>query len=75
MTSYRIANCSRVAAIVVAAAIALSVCSGKNSTQQRVLSGGAIGAGTVIDRVTGGNPVAGAILGGAAGAAGGCIYD
>ena len=55
----------------------LAGCSGMSTTQQRVLSGGAIGAGSgaVIGAVTGGSPGVGAAVGGAAGAAGGYIYD
>lgn len=53
-------------------------CTGLNSTEQRMLSGGAIGAGTgaVVGAVTGGLGVAtGAAIGAAAGAAGGYIVD
>lgn len=53
-------------------------CSGMNSTEQRMLSGGAIGAGTgaVVGAVTGGLGIAtGAAIGAAAGAAGGYIVD
>lgn len=57
--------------------VALSGCSGMNDTQQRVLSGGAIGAGTgaAITAVTGGCVACGAAIGGAVGAAGGYVYD
>ncbi len=53
-------------------------CSGMSTREQRVLSGGAIGAGSgaVIGAVTGGLSVgAGAAIGAAAGALGGLIYD
>jgi hypothetical protein len=48
-----------------------------NSTEQRTLSGGAIGAGAgaALGAVTGGSMVGGALIGGAAGAAGGYLYD
>jgi hypothetical protein len=48
-----------------------------NSTEQRTLSGGAIGAGAgaALGAVTGGSLIGGALIGGAAGAAGGYIYD
>lgn len=52
-------------------------CAGMSSTQQRTLSGGAMGAGAgaAIGAVSGGSPVTGAVIGGAAGAAGGYLYD
>lgn len=58
-------------------ALALSGCSGMNDTQQRTLSGGAIGAGTgaAAGLLTGGCMTCGAVIGGAVGAAGGYIYD
>lgn len=51
-------------------------CAGMSSTEQRVLSGGAIGAasGAVIGGLTG-HAGTGAAIGGAAGAAGGYVYD
>lgn len=51
-------------------------CSGMSNTQQRVLSGGAMGAsgGTLIGWAAG-CPACGAAIGGAAGAAGGLVYD
>ncbi len=50
-------------------------CSGMTRTQQRALSGGAIGAagGAAIGAVTGGSMVGGALLGGAGGAAVGAL--
>jgi len=59
------------------AALTLTGCSGMNTTQQRTLSGGAIGAaaGAGITAIAGGNPIWGAIGGAAAGALGGFIYD
>jgi len=59
-------------------AVFLFGCSGMSTREQRVLSGGAIGAGSgaVIGAVTGGLSVgAGAAIGAAAGALGGLIYD
>ena len=62
---------------VVAGALALGACENMNSTQQRTLSGGAIGAaagaaGTII---TGGCTACGAALGGAVGAGAGYLSD
>ena len=66
-------------AIAAAAAsmLVLAGCSGLNNTQQRTLTGGAIGAGvgTVGAAVTGGCVACGAAIGGAVGAASGYIYD
>lgn len=59
-------------------ALLLAGCAGMDSTQQRTLSGGAIGAatGAAVGAVTGGLGVAtGAAIGAAAGAAGGFIID
>jgi osmotically inducible lipoprotein OsmB len=55
--------------------IGLAACSGMNRTQQRALSGGAIGAagGAAIGAITGGSLVGGALLGGAGGAAVGAL--
>ncbi len=52
-------------------------CAGMSSTEQRTLSGAAIGAGTgaAIGAVTGGSAATGAVIGGAGGALGGYIYD
>jgi osmotically inducible lipoprotein OsmB len=62
-----------------AAVILVSVagCSGMNSTQQRMLSGGAIGAagGAAIGALAGGSIVGGALIGGAVGAGTGYIID
>jgi ABC-type dipeptide/oligopeptide/nickel transport system permease subunit len=61
-----------------AASLGLAACSGINSTQQRILSGGAIGlaTGAGIGAVAGGLGVAtGAAIGAAAGAAGGLLVD
>ena len=64
-------------ALTLSAAL-LAGCSNMNSTEQRMLSGGAIGAGTgaLVGAVTGGLGIAtGAAIGAAAGAAGGYIVD
>ena len=52
-------------------------CAGLTPTQQRLLSGGAIGAGAgaAIGAATGGSAAAGAAIGGAAGVVGGAIVD
>lgn len=56
----------------------LAGCSGMNSTEQRMLSGGAIGtgAGAIVGAATGGLSIAaGAAIGAVAGAASGYIVD
>ncbi|WP_414041531.1 hypothetical protein ACJU26_05570 [Acidithiobacillus sp. M4-SHS-6] len=55
--------------------LGLAGCANLNDTQQRALSGGAIGAagGAIIGTVAAGDPAAGAAIGGAVGAAGGVI--
>ena len=62
--------------LVVVLALALGGCSGMSSTQQRMLSGGAIGAssGALIGWAAG-SPAAGAAIGGGAGILGGFLYD
>ncbi len=56
-------------------ALGLAACENMNRTQQRALSGGALGAagGAAIGAVTGGSLVTGAVIGGAAGAAAGAL--
>ncbi|MHB8069130.1 MAG: glycine zipper family protein [Desulfobaccales bacterium] len=56
--------------------LALAGCSGMTPTEQRVLSGGAMGAagGAVIGAVAG-SPALGAAVGGGAGLLGGLAYD
>jgi hypothetical protein len=63
--------------MVLAAGLALGACSNMNTTEQRVLSGGAIGAGAgaVGTVITGGCVTCGAVLGGAVGAGAGYVYD
>ncbi len=62
--------------VIVVAALALGGCSSMSPTQQRVLSGGAIGAssGALIGWAAG-SPAAGAAIGGGAGLLGGYLYD
>ncbi len=64
-----------VAVILLAALIA--GCSGLSTREQRVLSGGAIGAGAgaATSLITGGSLGWGAAIGAGAGALGGLIYD
>lgn len=59
------------------AAIALLVAACGQTTTDRALSGGAIGAGVGAagSAVTGGSPIGGAVVGGAAGAAAGALTD
>lgn len=67
----------RNASIAAVLALGLGACSGMNDTQQRTLSGGAIGAGVgALGTVaTGGCVSCGAAIGAGVGAAGGYIYD
>jgi hypothetical protein len=64
-------------ALPLVAALSLSGCSNMSTTQQRELSGGAIGAvaGAGITAIAGGNPIWGAIGGAAVGVLGGYVYD
>ncbi len=64
--------------IAVLSLLLLAGCSGMNSTEQRMLSGGAIGtgAGAIVGAATGGLSIAaGAAIGAVAGAASGYIVD
>jgi hypothetical protein len=62
-------------ALALALIAPMAACSGMNRTQQRALSGGAIGAagGAAIGALTGGSAVTGALIGGAGGAAVGAL--
>ena len=62
---------------ILVGALALSACEGMNSTQQRTLSGGAIGAavGAAGTALTGGCVSCGAAIGGAVGAGAGYVSD
>ena len=55
--------------------LSLTACSNMNRTQQRALSGGAIGAagGAAIGAIAGGSLLTGALIGGAGGAAVGAM--
>jgi osmotically inducible lipoprotein OsmB len=55
----------------------LAGCSNMSTTEQRTLSGGAIGtaSGALIAGLTKGNPLTGALIGAAVGTAGGYLYD
>lgn len=65
------------ALLLVAVLLGTTACSNMNSTEQRTLSGGAIGAtvGTVGTLATGGCVACGAAIGGAVGAGAGYVYD
>jgi len=62
--------------VILALCLVVFGCAGMSDTQQRTLSGGAMGAagGAVIGAIAG-NAGLGAAIGGAAGLAGGYIYD
>jgi osmotically inducible lipoprotein OsmB len=57
--------------VILCIVLLLSGCAGMSNTEQRVLSGGSIGAGSGL--LLGGLP--GALVGGGAGALGGYLYD
>ncbi|MBI1272476.1 MAG: hypothetical protein GC131_00095 [Alphaproteobacteria bacterium] len=67
----------RTAPFVLAAALLLAGCSNLNKTEQRVLSGSAIGAatGAAATVMTGGCVGCGAAIGGAVGAGAGYVVD
>ncbi len=62
--------------LILAAILVISGCSGMSNTEQRVLSGGAMGAagGALIGAVAGSAAI-GAAAGGGAGLLGGYVYD
>lgn len=64
-------------AAVVFLSMLLLGCSGMTTQEQRVLSGGAIGAGAggAIGAIAGESVLSGSAIGAAAGALGGLIYD
>jgi hypothetical protein len=70
-------NTKRTVPLALVLALGLSGCAGMNSTQQRTLSGGAIGAaaGAAGSAITGGCVSCGAAIGGAVGAGAGYITD
>ena len=61
--------------VLAAALFGLTACSGMSTIQQRMLSGGAIGAagGLALTALTGGSLLAGGLVGGAGGAAVGAL--
>lgn len=63
--------------VIPLAAVLLTGCSGMSNTQQKMLSGGAIGAaaGAGITAIAGGNPIWGAVGGAAVGTAGGYLMS
>lgn len=63
------------AGLVAALILPLAACDGMSRTQQRALSGGAIGAagGAAVGAITGGSMLTGAVIGGAGGAAVGAL--
>ncbi len=66
----------KILVFLVAATLVVSSCAGMSTTEQRVLSGGAIGAGGgALVGWAAGNPAVGAAVGAGAGALGGLIYD
>jgi osmotically inducible lipoprotein OsmB len=68
-------NILKLVSICLFAAILLTSCAGLTPQQQRILTGGAIGAAgsAAIGAISGGSPGIGALVGGAVGAAGGAI--
>lgn len=65
------------AVLAICVAGVMSGCANMSDTEQRTLSGAAIGtaAGAVIGQVATGRPLTGAAVGAAAGAASGWLYD
>jgi len=67
---------NRAVILVLLAALLVGGCSGMSYTEQRVLSGGAIGAGSgALIGAAAGAPGTGAAIGAGAGVLGGYIYD
>jgi osmotically inducible lipoprotein OsmB len=63
-------------ALILVALVSVSACSGMSYTEQRVLSGGAIGAGSgALIGAAAGSAATGAAIGGGAGLLGGYLYD
>lgn len=66
----------KILVLAVVATLLVASCAGMDTTQQRVLSGGAVGAGGgALVGWAAGNPAVGAAVGAGAGALGGYIYD
>ena len=72
-----IASRGRVLAVFILLAPILAGCSGMNNTEQKMLSGGAIGAagGAVVTALTGGCIWCGAAIGGAVGTGAGYVIS
>ena len=66
----------RAVAVMLMLLFVLAGCAGMSQTQQRTLSGGAMGAGAgaAIGAISGGSAGTGALVGGAVGALGGYLY-
>ena len=64
-------------AVGIAGSIALAGCAGMSDTEQRTLSGGAIGAagGAAIGAAASGKPLTGAAIGAGVGLIGGYLWD
>jgi uncharacterized membrane protein len=66
----------KILVLVLVVTFMVASCAGMSSTEQRVLSGGAVGAGGgALVGWAAGNPAVGAAVGAGAGALGGYIYD
>ena len=66
----------KVMVLLLVAVLVFGGCSGMSYTEQRVLSGGAVGAaGGAIIGAAAGSPAIGAAVGGGAGLLGGLAYD
>lgn len=74
---HKLRMCGRGLVIASSVLLSLSACSNMSSTQQRTLSGGAIGAagGAAIGALSGGSAGVGALIGGAAGAGTGYLLS
>jgi len=67
----------RISVIILVVACLVAGCAGMSHREQRILSGGAIGAGAgaALGAITGNSIAGGAAIGAAAGALGGLIVD
>lgn len=67
----------KVMAVLALLAAMITGCSHMTTTQQRALSGGAIGAGggAALSAITGGSILMGTAIGAGVGAVGGLVYD
>jgi len=66
----------KILVLAVVATLLVASCAGMTTTEQRVLSGGAVGAGGgALVGWAAGNPAVGAAVGAGAGAVGGLLYD